>query len=138
MKHKGSYFEYEAERNRDLLRAYRELLLQPNVDKDTLFERLVEMPSVRYWVSEERAYHVISSMIWDKPLPKMKPNKRAMYDDILEEVLRLNAIREHSSLYDLVFEVVNSPAPRFYLTPKSARVIIYKIRSGWYQSRKKK
>ena len=56
MKHKGNTFEFMRERNRDLLRVYKEQALAMTfIDADILMERIVKCPAKRFWVSEERA-----------------------------------------------------------------------------------
>lgn len=138
MKHKGSFFEYEEERNRDLLRAYHTLAADKSIPREVFFETLVEMPSSRYWVSPERAHFVIKAMMEGRQLRPMKPNKKRMFDDLLSAVLRRLADRPEYSLFDIVLQAVYSPAPSFYLTPESARVILCKIRTGWYERRRRK
>ena len=69
MKNVGAIFEYEEERNRDLMRAYKEQLAShENKDLQSVLNRVVEMPSKRFWVSEERAAIVISEMMRGKGL----------------------------------------------------------------------
>lgn len=136
MKRIGCCFEYERERNEDLLRAYRECMGKAAA-KD-LFQTVVNMPSRRFWVSPERATIVVCSMIKGKGQTNMLKNKKEMYQEIYRRVLELKRQNPNTSIYDLVIQVVDSPAPKFYLTPKSARVIIYKIRRHWYDSKKKK
>lgn len=139
MKNVGSYFEYEDERNRDLLRAFREVRSQMrNVSLPEVYKRVVLMPSSRFWVSEERASIVISNIVRGDRLENMRPTKREMYMEIYRRVCELRKERPRASNYDLVFDVVNSPAPKFYLTPGSAKVILHKVRHEWYEERKRK
>lgn len=137
MKHIGSYFEYEKERNEDLLRAYR-LCEVRHLCKQSIYAMTVQMPARRFWVSEERATVVISQMLRGKPLRRMRPNKRKMFAEIYRRVLLLMTEKPDEPIAHLVFEVVNSPAPKFYLTPSSAKIIICKIKRKWYEERKKK
>lgn len=138
MKHIGSYFEYEKERNEDLLRAYR-LCETKTLYKQSIYAMTVLMPARRFWVSEERATAVISQMLRGKTTIRwMRPNKRTMFAEIYRRVLRLMQEKPSEPLAHLVFEVVNSPAPQFYLTPGSAKIIICKIKRKWYEERKKK
>lgn len=136
MKYVGSYFEYEQERNRDLLRVF-ELLMDRRQDLPMadIYARVVEMPSERFWVSESRATIVVSKIIGGDDLDSMLPNKRAMFMEIYRRVIAQRMKRPGDSLYAITFDVVNSPAPRFYLTPGSAKVIISKIKRQWYEAR---
>lgn len=139
MKNKGSIFEYEDARNRDLIRAYRQLVRESGrIYLPEICRKLVNMPSERFWVSEERASIVISDMIKGRSIEMMTPNKREMYEEIYARVMELRKENPDATVYELVSRVVDGPAPKFYLTPKSAKVIISKIKSEWYERRKRK
>lgn len=129
MKHKGSTFEYKDERNSDLLRAYREqLMLCDTIDLTEVFKKVVLMPSARFWVSEERAAIVIARMFKGYKLESMKPNTREMYEEIFKRVKDMKEHNPDMSLFDILFRVVRQPAPKFYLTPDSAKVITTRIK----------
>lgn len=137
MKYVGTTFEYEAERNRDLMRAFRETLGETGRPLRSIYERVVEKPSCRFWVSEERAAVVISGMHRGGSIDYMRPLKREMYREIYSRATELLSRRPDLSLYEAVFETVGSPAPKFYLSPGSAKVIICKIKRQWYTRRKR-
>lgn len=138
MKNVGSTFEYEDMRNEDLMDAYKEVLCSHNGSTKELYRKVVEMPTRRFYVSEERASIVISNMYKGRSIVQMRPNKREMYEEIYRRVLELKKERPNNSIYDLTFEVVQQPAPKFYLTPESARVFTCYIKKQWYEQRKKK
>lgn len=139
MKNIGAIFEYEEERNRDLMRAYKaQLASHENKDLQAVFNRVVEMPSKRFWVSEERAAIVISEMMRGKGLKVKGKVKREMYNEIYQRVMKLRTAHPDMSVYDLTFMVVTGPAPKFYLTPGSAKVIIHKVKKQWYEERKRR
>lgn len=139
MKNVGAIFEYEEERNKDLMRAYKEqLALRENKDLQSVLNRVVEMPSKRFWVSEERAAIVISEMKRGKGLKIKGKVKREMYHEIFRRVEELQRKHPEMSIYDLTFMVVTGPAPKFYLTPGSAKVIIHKVKKQWYEERKRR
>lgn len=128
MRKHGSGFEYEIERNRDLLRARREALASKD-DSVSIYRQIVSMPSRRFWVSEERASIIISRMIkyGVDSINKMQPKKQEMFLEIYRRVCLIMTLRPNDSLYKIVFDVVNQPAPEFYLTSGSAKVIIHRI-----------
>lgn len=137
MKNFGSHFEYEAHRNADLMRAYREeLKASSHIRLPEILCTIVNRPSARFWVSEERAAIVMSRMLKGDSLPEMRPLKREMYQDIFKIVQRLREEHPDRTLSQLTFEAVRQPAPKFYLTPGSAKVIISKIRRKWYKNRR--
>ena len=139
MKNIGSIFEYEDARNKDLMRAYRHLMSTTrNIKMSEIYRQVVEMPSQRFWVSEERAAIVVSNMLKGRSIDQMRPNKREMFYEICARVRELQKERPDDTVYNLVFDIVGSPAPKFYLTPKTAKVIISRIKAEWYEKKKRK
>lgn len=142
MKHRGNNFYYEDLRNRDLMRAYRTLLeADKKMRLQEVYRKVVNMQSERFWVSEERASIVVSAMEAGKSLLDVgvsAPARKEMFEEIFRRYCVLREQRPDASIYDLVSEVVVAPAPKFYLTPSSAKVIINKIEKGWYDQRKRK
>ena len=133
MKHKGSKFEYEDERDKDLMRAYHEQLEScDTIVLSDIFRKVVAMPSERFWVSEERAAIVIGSMLRGNKLEKMRHNAREMYFEIYKRVLSEREKYPDKSIGEIVFHVIRQPAPKFYLTPDSARVIVTRIKREKY------
>lgn len=137
MKHQGSTFEYEDQRNEDLMRAYRqEIDDAEHIRVANIFASVVERPSERFWVSEERAFIVISYMSKGDTLDNMRPLKREMYQEIYRRYMLLREKFPDKTMRQLVSMIVNQPAPKFYIEPASARVIICKIKKKWrYQRR---
>lgn len=137
MKNLGSHFEYEKQRNDDLMRAYREEIYRSEViSLPQILHAIVNQPSARFWVSEERAAIVVSRMMKGDRLRKMRPLKREMFREIFKRVKKMQQIYPDMTLSQLAYEVVRQPAPKFYLTPGSAKVIISKIRRKWYKDRR--
>lgn len=138
MKNHGATFEYEEERNKELIqalhRAYDECSF---IRMSEIYKRIVEMPASRFWVSEERAAIVIARMMKGDKLEGMGRMKREMFQEIYRRVMELKGKNPTMSTYHLVFKVVRQPAPKFYLTAGSAKVIISKIKRQWYEKRKK-
>lgn len=134
MKPYGSILEFTKERNADLMRAYRyQLRCAGFIRMRDISVAVVNMPASRFWVSEERATIVVSALLAGRDLPdNMRPTKCAMFSEIYHRVLKLRKKRPAASVFDLVCEVVNSPAPKFYMLPRSAMDIIYKIKNGYY------
>ncbi len=137
MKKKGAVFEFTDERNDDLLSAYcRQLASCSHIRASEIFKRTVEMPSRRFWVSERRAAAVIASIIKGNSLTNMGEMKKAMFREIYRRVMRLRETNPTAPLIDLCSQVVNQRAPKFYLTPGSAEVIICKARKEWFEKRR--
>ncbi len=136
MKHFGSILEFTHQRNNDLLRVFRRHIAEADyVVMPNIFKIVADSPSIRFWVSEERAAIVISMMLAGKPLPPMRPNKCEMFQEIFKRYLEMRHQHPDKSVFALVSVIVNQPAPKFYLTPRTVGEIIYRIRNGWYDNR---
>lgn len=135
MKSFGSVLAFTRERNAALLKAYREQVdAVGNVRLNEIVEKIVNSPSPRFWVSEERAAAVVSAIMRGKPvLETMRRSKREMFEEIHRRVVALKEVHPDWHLCQLVFEVVNSPAPKFYMEASSAQERLFKIRNGWYE-----
>lgn len=138
MKSFGSVLDFTRERNAALLKAYREQVDAASfVRLNEIGEKIVNSPSPRFWVSEERAAAVVSAIMRGKPvLETMRPTRREMFEEIHRRVVALKEQHPDWHLCQLVFKVVNSPAPKFYMEVSSALERLFKIRKGWYDNGK--
>lgn len=129
MKKKGSKFEYEQQRDDELVRAFRSAMTHCAVIRKTNIYKVVSrMPASRFWVSEERATIVVSRIMQGDDLADMRPCKRRMFMEIYRRVMTLHRERPEAAVYDLVFDVVHQPAPEMFLTPGSIKTILIRIR----------
>lgn len=110
--------------------AFRKIIIcADNIRLDTIAHKVVNMPAPRFWVSDKRAAIVVAAMTkGHAPLAQMNSTKRDMYLEIYRRTMALMRRIPGISLAEAVAEVVSSPAPRFYLTPGSARIIYYRSR----------
>jgi hypothetical protein len=139
MKSFGSILAFTRERNAALLKAYRNCVSQAcYIRLDEIGDKIVNSPAPRFWVSEERAAAVVSAIMRGKPvLDTMRPSKREMFQEIHRRVVALREQHPDWHLSELVYEVVNSPAPKFYMEASSALERLFKIRNGFYNNGKK-
>ena len=139
MKRQGSKFEYEAERNKELLKAYcSQVEICSEIRLDEILSRVVNTPCSRFWVSDERASIVMSGIERGTAnLDSMIESRKEMFLEIYDRVKALRINNPTMSLSELTKEVVKQPAPRFYLTAKSARTIIHRIRTQWRITKKR-
>jgi hypothetical protein len=96
------------------------------------------MPAARFWVSVPRAAVVVTDIMRGDKLLYMRPNKREMFFEIHRRVMKLRQHYQDWSLPRLVEAVIVQPAPKFYLAPGSARVLILKARKQWFADSLKK
>ena len=73
MKKKGSFVEFNDQRDKELLQAFKsQLHLLGTVPLQEVFTRAAMMPASRFWVSERRAMIVISAMLKGDRIESMK------------------------------------------------------------------
>ena len=133
MKYYGSILDFTQERNQELMRVYQEKLSKAGyIVMPKIFEQVANSPCSRFWVSEERAAIVISTLLAGKVIPNMRKNKREMFDEIFRRFLIVREQYPEKSIYALAIMVVNQPAPKFYMTPRTVGELIYRIKNGWY------
>lgn len=133
MKYYGSILDFTQERNQELVRVYQEELSKAGyIVMLKIFEQVANSPCSRFWVSEERAAIVISTLLAGKVIPNMRKNKREMFDEIFRRFLIVREQYPEKSIYALAIMVVNQPAPKFYMTPRTVGELIYRIKNGWY------
>lgn len=96
-------------------------------------QTIVAMPAERFYVSEERAAIVISALLAGKGFPRnMRPPKIRMFSEILRRVLEIRHSNPTLPVSHLVAKVIHTPAPEFYMMPRAALEIIYKVKNGYY------
>ena len=133
MKYYGSILDFTQERNQELMRVYQEKLSKAGyIVMPKIFEQVANSPCSQFWVSEERAAIVISTLLAGKVVPNMRRNKREMFDEIFRRFLIVREQYPEKSIYALAIMVVNQPAPKFYMTPRTVGELIYRIKNGWY------
>lgn len=123
--------EYSNERSEDLFRVYKEYIANCKyITMPEVYKTITNMPSRRFWVSDTRAALVVSTIIREgkQVLNSMWLLKREMYEEIYNRVIELKKTHPNKSITELCSSVVEQPAPKFYLTPGSAKILLCKIR----------
>lgn len=139
MKAKGSFSQYRDQRNFDLITTYRSVLRStPPLTSNEIYKMVVSSSAGRFYVGEERATMVISRMLKGDMLISMSEQKREMYREIYRRVLEQIELNPGMPLCNIVIDVVSQPAPKFYLTPQSAKIIIHQIKARCREKRRER
>lgn len=139
MKHHGAVMEYAEERMQDLMRAYDEYISSCDyIRMPDVYTAIVNMEARRFWVSDIRATKVIYAMLRGVTIKGMRPLKREMFEEILRRVLAMRKARPELTVRACCCIVVTGPAPKFYLTPGSAKIMVCKARKKWVQEKLKR
>lgn len=129
MKKTGNKSDFIEDRDSDLLRSFMEVLRTTvDIPLRDMYGMAAERPATRFWVSEGRAAIVIGAMSRGVMPEKALPLRREMYDEIFRRVCARMAAEPGLCLTHAVREVIYEPAPKFYITPTSAKTIIYRVR----------
>lgn len=130
MRKKGAKSEFKYERDRELLSRFREILHDSRgVSLGEMYGMAARCRSSRFWVSEERVLAVLRGLPdTDPQLGEMNPERIRMFREIERRVRAMMAADPQVTLREAVNRTVNSPAPEFYLTDKTAKVLIYEAR----------
>lgn len=140
MRRPNSKSDYTDDRDRALFHAWRKVMDSrrgPIYWRDAI-SQAVNMPSPRFWCSEEVATDVVNRLLQGKPMGVKVKTRREMFEEIFCRVVALRLEDCNLTVAEAVFEVVNSPAPKFYLTPKSAYVILQRAKKRCYEERKRR
>lgn len=139
MKHHGAVMEYAEERMQDLMRAYDEYISSCDyIRMPDVYAAIVNMEARRFWVSDIRVTKVIYAMLRGVTIKGMRPLKREMFEEILRRVLAMRKARPELTVRACCSIVVAGPAPKFYLTPGSAKIMVCKARKKWVQEKLKR
>lgn len=124
MKRKGSRSDFTQERNTELRAAF---FSQNNYNTDlNNMERLVATPASRFWVDPYRARDVMSRMEADPDaLSGMIPQRRRMYAALFKRYSEIRHQDPGRPKIECVTDAIFEGAPEFFLTPRTARAIIY-------------
>lgn len=130
MKKPNSICEFSSQRSESLLTNFRRYLAaQSRISAAKAFQEAARMPAPRFWVSEARALRIVSMLMKGiDVLDGMHPEKREMYLEIFRRTQELQKASPSTPLGDIVFDVVNNPAPRSYLTWQYAGKLILKAK----------
>lgn len=135
----GSTLEYTEERITALMEEYDRYIASCDyIRMSEVFDHIVNQPCRRFWVSNIRAAVVVARMLKGYKLKNMRPSKKEMFQEIFRRVCALKEAYPSMSLFQLVTEVVAQPAPKFYLTASSAKIMVYKAKKEWYAKKKRR
>lgn len=114
--------ELKKERNAALMDAFRRVLKDAKT-AGAAFEMLSRVEAPRFYVSFEQARLSVSRMLAAKWFP-CHIAKLAMYEELTRRVLARWQRGEKG--YDCLEEIINEPAPSFYLDKLTMKGIVYR------------
>lgn len=134
MKRKGSLMEYSEERSRDLARAYHQYVSTHKfIVMGELYSFLAKTAAPCFYVSETRAYQVVSAMIGGKEetYRGMRRQKREMFEEIHKRTMRIAREEPEMTIREIIRKVIRQRAPRFYMSVASIKACLCRMRKEW-------
>lgn len=124
MKRKGNTCDFHALRASELRAAFFNQGVYSTCDE--VMKKTVKTPTSRFWVDPDRARDVVSRMEKDpSSIDGMHPERRRMYLALYEKYKALRMKHPGNSKISCVSMAIYSGAPEFFLSPATARSILY-------------
>lgn len=118
-------------RKQDVLKSFFESLKEvkkrkPYATQEEVIRHAVNSKAPRFYVTFENARRFVSLLSRKKKLPLINHNKLAMYKEIYRRYLQ--RVKENGKRYRYIIleEIIEEPAPSFYLDEDTFRGIVYK------------
>jgi hypothetical protein len=138
MRHKGSDSEFKEIRDNEILALYRKYLNEsPNIVVSRMLNQIVNSPSSRFWITEQRAAIVLGQMMKGEEFPDAYPQKRAMYKELYRRAQQIWKEHPNMSVYSVAAKVVEQPAPSFYMSTTLCGLIISRAKKREWSRRKR-
>ncbi len=99
---------------------------KPYATQNDIIKYAVNCKAPRFYVTFENARRFVSMMARKKKLPFINENKLAMYKEIYRRWLQQVKDCNKRYKYIILENIIEEPAPSFYLDEESFRGIIYK------------
>lgn len=99
----------------------------PFVSQREIAEHAVKSIAPRFFTTYENARRIISLMIRRKKIPIINKNRIEMYKEIYKRFIKRSKENLYSyGSYKLLEDIINSPAPSFYMNINTFQGILYK------------
>lgn len=118
--------EYIEQRNRDLFEAFKRIIDDtpfPIRLKDVL-PRTVCQPAKKFYISSRNAMEMVVRLR-NGEIIDMTPERSRLFRNIMDLVAEQELKKPGTPLRNIIEEVIDMPAPEFYLKPSSAKIILH-------------
>ena len=123
------------ERKHDVVNCFFESLRElrktkPYVTQEEVIHHAASREAPRFYVTFENARRFVSMLMRKKKLPLMNLNKIRMYKEIYHRYLKRVKDCNKRYKYLILEQIIEEPAPSFYLDEETFRGIVYKSLRG--------
>ena len=118
-------------RKQDVVKSFFESVKQvrktkPYATQEEIIRHAVKSEAPRFYVTFENARRFISLMSRKKKLPLINTNKLEMYKEIYRRYIQRAKDCSKRYKYIILEQIIEEPAPSFYLDEQSFRGIVYR------------
>lgn len=125
--------EHTFEREEALMQTYFSLLSsKAHIIPSEIYREVAAAPSPRFWVSDTRTAVVLAKLETGGDLGRMLPLKREMFLELHRRFRAARGKDSKSSNIELITQIISQPAPCFYLTPGTVKVMVCKLKKKWF------
>ncbi|MBO7193296.1 MAG: hypothetical protein J6V47_03330 [Bacteroidaceae bacterium] len=118
-------------RKQDVVKSFFESLKEvrktkPYATQEEIIRHAVKSKAPRFYVTFENARRFVSLLSRKKKLPLINSNKLEMYKEIYHRYIK--KVKDSSKRYKYIIleQIIEEPAPSFYLDEQTFRGILYK------------
>lgn len=126
--------DYLPERDREFAKVYFSMSVSADDTWVSRCLKAIKQPASRFFISEEEANKVINKILSGRRINRTG-NKARLVHDLFKTFLDIYENNRELSKAEAIHLAVNSPAPEFYLSPRSAMRILKNSRK-WLSCRK--
>ena len=116
--------DFTEERKADLFEAFHRNLKESKSVKEAI-THTVNSPAKKFYVSTEEAKRIYSKIMNGCPIDRISEEFQEMYREVVVRSLRYKLEHIEKPIGEIIEEIIEQPAPKFYLKPGSARSMIY-------------
>lgn len=127
MKHKGNNSITHVYRDKELISKYYEIRKEMPfpINNISICNRLSNTPTSKFYISEESAYAYVIKRT-SKGHIRLKSNKELLYNAFYAHYIKAKMDMVNKTMYEIIREVLNRPAPSFGLSSFRIRSILSK------------
>jgi hypothetical protein len=97
----------------------------PCTTTEQVIRAILKAPAPRFYLTAEYALRIVSLLSHNKPIPVTNHNKIMMYHEIYRRYLIAKEQRPKGDVYQIIKDILKSPAPSFYVSYSTLRAIVY-------------
>lgn len=118
--------DFTLQRNRELYNVFKEVYSSCSIETNMfeIYKAVATHEASRFYVSEEEACNNVFRIVKGMGVKSRTARRKKMYHEIAKRAVKRYKQFDGKKFRECISEVVNEPAPEFYLHPASVRTIL--------------